>query len=100
MLTKTEIFRIIGEVTGVSHKDVKKVFETYANLLNSELKSEGEFKLPDIGKFKIVITRERLSRNPTTGQQIKIPPRAKVKFVPIKNIKETVAKVKWEYVKD
>ncbi len=98
MLTKTEIFKIIAEVTGVSHKLVANVFTTYTNLLKSELKKEGEIKLPDVGKFKISMSSERISKNPMTGQQIKVPPRARLKFTPIKDIKETVLlKAKWEY---
>ncbi|CDN40684.1 HU family DNA-binding protein [Mycoplasma amphoriforme] len=98
MLTKTEIFRIISECTGVPTKNVKSIFEIYTDLVKRELKSEGEIKLPDVGKFKVAISRERISRNPITGEQIKLAPKARVKFVPIKNIKEEMTKVKWRYV--
>lgn len=98
MLTKNEIFRIIEEVTGVPQKSVRSVFETYNDLLKNELKREGEVKLPDIGKFKVVVSRKKTAMNPFTGQTIHVQPKAKIKFVPIKAVKETVAKIKWEYV--
>ncbi|WP_027123908.1 HU family DNA-binding protein [Mycoplasmoides pirum] len=98
MLTKSEIFKIIAEVTGVSHKVVANVFTTYTDLLKSELKKEGSIKLPDIGKFKVTMSSERIAKNPMTGAQIKIPPKARLKFSPIKDIKESVLlKAKWEY---
>lgn len=98
MLTKTEIFKIISECTGVPVKNIGSIFNIYTDLVKRELKTEGEIKLPDIGKFKVAISRERISRNPMTGQTMKVTPKAKVKFVPIKNIKEEMTKIKWKYV--
>ena len=100
MLKNAEIFKIIAEVTGVPKKQVQAVFMTYTDLLKTELKSQGEIKFPDVGKFKVALTNERISRNPATGQMIKVPPKAKIRFTPVKDIKEEVAKVKWEYVKE
>lgn len=101
MLTKSEILKIIAEITGTDHKVVGKVFEAYTDLLKNELVSQGSIRLPNIGKFKVSMSNERIARNPQTGEEKIISPKVRVKFVPIKDIKETLSKkIKWEYLKE
>ncbi|WP_052664033.1 HU family DNA-binding protein [Mycoplasmoides alvi] len=100
MLSKSEILKIIAEITGTNHKVVGNIFQAYTDLLKNELKKEGAIRLPNIGKFKVSLSQERIARNPQTGEQTKILPRARLKFAPIKDIKDTLGKLKWEYEKE
>ena len=99
MLTKNEILKIISESAEIPMKDVKIIFQIYTSLVKSELINTGEIKFPDVGKFKVKITPKRNARNPITGETFETSPKPKIKFVANKDIKEAIAKIKWQYVK-
>ncbi|WP_027122365.1 HU family DNA-binding protein [[Mycoplasma] imitans] len=100
MLTKSEICKIIAECTGASPKLVKACFQVYSDLVKKEIKSEGQVRLPELGTFRVTIGRERISVNPVTGAQTRIPPKPKVKFRAAKPLKEATATIKWKYVSE
>ncbi|MDC4163615.1 HU family DNA-binding protein [Mycoplasma bradburyae] len=100
MLTKSEIYKIIAECTGVSSKLVKACFQVYGDLVKKEIKTEGQVRLPDLGTFRVTIGRERISVDPQTGAQTRIPPKPKVKFRASKPLKEATATIKWKYVSE
>ena len=56
----------------------------------TERLDEGEFVLPGFGKMVKVNRKERMGRNPATGESIKIPAKTVVKFRLAKAAKEAV----------
>ncbi len=67
-------------------------FEELATLAYKEAKNT--FTLPGIGKLVLVNRKERLGRNPKTGETITIPAKTVVKFRVAKACKEAVLLVK------
>jgi DNA-binding protein HU-beta len=67
-------------------------FEELASLAYKEAKNT--FTLPGIGKLVLVNRKERLGRNPKTGETITIPAKTVVKFRVAKACKEAVLLVK------
>lgn len=97
--TKSQIYKKISTQTGLSTKEVQRVFLVLANELKGHLikRGSGEFTIPELGvrvKRKIrPATKKRLGRNPATGEQIWIsakPARTVVKIIPLRVLKETV----------
>ena len=60
--------------------EAERELEAFFDILAEGLREEGTVRLNRIGKFEIKTTKERMGRNPKTGQEYKIPPLKKVKF--------------------
>lgn len=96
--TKTEILNTIAENTGLSKKDVSKVLDELAVLIERHIKKRGvgEFTLPGLLKIKTVKKPARPARknvpNPfKPGEYMDIPRKpasTRVKIVPLKKLKE------------
>lgn len=89
-LTKSQLFNVLAEKTGMSKKDVTSFMDTFAELAYSEVKNNGEFVIPGIGKLVKKNRAARDGRNPATGETIRIPAKTVVKFRVAKAAKDAV----------
>ena len=89
-MTKSQLMQALAEKTGMSKKDVVNFVEQLTNLAYDEVKSNGEFVLPGLGKLVKVDRKAREGRNPATGATIQIPAKTVVKFRVAKAAKEAV----------
>ena len=89
-MTKAQVVAALAEHSGMSKKDVGTFWEKFLNLAYSEVKKNGEFVIPGLGKLVKVHRKERMGRNPATGESIKIPAKTVVKFRVAKATKEAV----------
>jgi DNA-binding protein HU-beta len=89
-LTKSQLLNVLAEKAGMSKKDVTNLMDVFANLAYSEVKSNGEFTIPGIGKLVKKNRAAREGRNPATGQQIHIPAKTVVKFRVSKAAKDAI----------
>lgn len=80
----------LAEETGMSKKDVALFLDKITEMAYKEVKNAGEFVLPGIGKLVKVNRKERMGRNPATGESIKIPAKTVVKFRVAKAAKDAV----------
>ncbi len=87
-MSKTAIIAHFANKFEMKKKDVVSMFEELASLAYKEAKNT--FTLPGIGKLVLVNRKERLGRNPKTGETIKIPAKTVVKFRVAKACKEAV----------
>jgi len=69
---------------------VKLALNELNTLVVRELKKEGSIRLAGLGIFRKRKLAARVGRNPTTGEQIKIPARTRLRFTPTKALKESV----------
>jgi nucleoid DNA-binding protein len=96
--TKSETYNALAEATGLTRKQIASVLEGLANIVREELgkKGPGIFTLPGLLKIKRVTkpaTKERMGRNPFTGEEQLFkakPARNVVKAQPLKSLKEMV----------
>lgn len=96
--TKSQIFQALSDKTELSRKQVALVFDELTNCIKDALskKGPGIFTMPGLLKIKRVekpATKERMGRNPQTGEEIKIaakPKRTVCKAYPLKALKEMV----------
>jgi DNA-binding protein HU-beta len=89
-MTKAQIMAALAEKTGMKKSEVVSMMEKVTELAYSEVKKNGEFVLPGFGKMVKVNRKERMGRNPATGESIKIPAKTVVKFRLSKAAKEAV----------
>lgn len=89
-MTKSDVLNALAEKTGMTRKDVAGFMDALVELAYKQVKSAGEFPLHGFGKFVKVHRKERMGRNPATGQTIKIPAKTVVKFRVAKAAKEAV----------
>ncbi|MFA5248777.1 MAG: HU family DNA-binding protein [Patescibacteria group bacterium] len=89
-MTKAQIMAALSEKTGLKKTEVISVMDELATMAYSEVKKSGEFVLSGFGKMVKVQRKERMGRNPATGESIKIPAKTVVKFRLSKVAKEAV----------
>jgi DNA-binding protein HU-beta len=89
-MTKSQLMTELAAKTGQAKKDVIMMLEALAEMAYSQVKKNGEFVLPGFGKMVKVKRKERMGRNPATGETIKIPAKTVVKFRLAKVAKEAV----------
>jgi nucleoid DNA-binding protein len=96
--TKSEVFGVLAEKTGLGKKQVTELFDAMNELIARELgkKGPGQFVIPGLIKLKVVrkpATKAKQGVNPFTKEPMTIkakPARNVVKAVPMKALKELV----------
>ncbi len=89
-MTKSQLLQSLAEETGLSKKEVTGVLDALVNLAYKEVKKNGEFVIPGIGKLVKAHRKARKGRNPATGEEIQIPAKTVVKFRVAKAAKDAV----------
>jgi DNA-binding protein HU-beta len=89
-MTKSQVVSHLADKAGIQKKQAATVLEEIANLATKECKSSGMFVIPGLGKAVKAHRKERMGRNPQTGEPIKIPAKTVVKFRLAKAFKDAV----------
>lgn len=89
-MSKSQLLAALAESAGLSKKDVTTVMEKMVELAYKEVKGNGQFVVPGIGKLVKVHRKARMGRNPATGESIQIPAKTVVKFRVTKAAKEAL----------
>src|SRR5438067_3016493 len=90
MLTQTQIVQTLADKCEVTKKVGKSLLDTLAQTAVAEVKKNGVFVLPGIGRLVRVDRKARMGRNPATGESIKIPAKKVVKFRVAKAAKDAI----------
>jgi DNA-binding protein HU-beta len=89
-MTQTQLVRGLAEKGEVTNKQSRAILDHLSSLAISEVKKNGVFVLPGIGRLVRVDRKARLGRNPATGETIKIPAKKVVKFRVAKAAKDAI----------
>jgi DNA-binding protein HU-beta len=89
-MTQTQLVKSLAESNEVSNKQMKEILEKLASTAIAEVKKNGVFVLPGIGRLVRVDRKARTGRNPATGETIKIPAKKVVKFRVAKAAKDAI----------
>ena len=89
-MTQTQLVRSLAEHCEVNNKAAKQFLESLSAMAVSEVKKNGMFVLPGIGRLVRVERKARMGRNPATGEAIKIPAKKVVKFRVAKAAKDAI----------
>ena len=89
-MTQTQLVRQVAEQCEVSNKTSRAFLDSLAAMAVAEVKKNGVFVLPGIGRLVRVDRKARIGRNPATGETIKIPAKKVVKFRVAKAAKDAI----------
>jgi DNA-binding protein HU-beta len=89
-LTQTQLVKALAAHGQVTNKVAKDILEALAATAITEVKKNGVFVLPGIGRLVRVDRKARIGRNPATGESIKIPAKKVVKFRVAKAAKDAI----------
>jgi DNA-binding protein HU-beta len=79
-MTKTQIIRTMAEKLETDQKQVQAFFDVLIEMATEQTREAGEFTIPGLGKLVKAERKERMGRNPSTGEQITIAAKTTVKF--------------------
>jgi DNA-binding protein HU-beta len=89
-MTQTQLVRALAEHGEVNNKVARTILDGLASMAIAEVKKNGVFVLPGIGRLVRVDRKARTGRNPATGESIKIPAKKVVKFRVAKAAKDSI----------
>ena len=82
VLTKAKIVNYLNENIGLSKRECQFFFESFIDIIYSQLKLQKDVKIINFGIFKVKYKKPRIGRNPKTKQEVMISERNVVKFKP------------------
>ena len=93
-MTKRDLVVRISQETGLVQQEVLDIVQRTLDYI-SEAVSRGEtVELRNFGVFEVKIRKARIGRNPNSpARDVRIPPRAVVKFKPGKEMRDQVIKL-------
>ncbi len=89
-MTQTQLTKSLAESCEVGNKVARQLLEALSETAIREVKKNGVFVLPGIGRLVRVERKARVGRNPATGETIKIPAKKVVKFRVAKAAKDSI----------
>lgn len=90
-MTKKEfVEEIVEKGLAKTKVDATKIAECVIEIIRDGIVNNNPLAITGFGKFEVVDVQARVGRNPQTGEEVKIPARKKIKFVPSKELKESV----------
>ena len=93
-MTQSQIVQTLAEKCEITKRSAGTLMTTLAQTAITEVKKNGVFVLPGIGRLVRSERKARMGRNPATGQAIKIPAKKVVKFRVAKAAKEAIVPTK------
>ena len=86
-MTKADIVERVYQKLGFSKKEASELVELVFNSLKTTLQEGEKVKISGFGNFIVRDKKERIGRNPQTGDQIKISARRVLTFRPSQVLK-------------
>ena len=89
-ITRAELCESIHKNVGLSRNDSADLLEMVLNEISLSLESGESVKIASFGSFSVRQKKERLGRNPKTGEEIPITPRRVLIFKPSQMLRANV----------
>ena len=90
-LTKIDLINKLSFITGYSKIFSEKLVNDLVEIIVQNIKSDN-FRLKNVGTFKLLQKKERIGRNPKTKEEFLITSRKQISFTPSKKITENINK--------
>ena len=93
-MTKRDLVVKISEETGLVQQQVLDVIQRTLDLISNALAQGETVELRNFGVFEVKVRKARIGRNPNApAKDVRIPPRAVVKFKSGKEMRDEVLKL-------
>lgn len=89
-MTQSQLVRTLAEKCEVSKKVSREFIQHLADTAIAEVKRNGLFVVPGLGRLVRAERKARMGRNPATGEAISIPAKKVVKFRVAKVAKDAI----------
>lgn len=89
-MTKADIAERIAQQHGFSKKESQEILESFFSIIKSTLESGEDLKISGFGKFEVNQKKDRIGRNPQTGESITISARKVLTFKPSTSLKTSI----------
>ncbi len=89
-MTQTQILKSLADACELPTKTAKLMMTALTEIAVREVKKNGVFIVPGIGRLVRVDRKARMGRNPATGETIKIAAKKVVKFRIAKSAKDAI----------
>ena len=89
-MTQTQIVKSLAEACEVPNVKARQMLTFLSDLAIREVKKNGLFVVPGLGRLVRVERKARMGRNPATGATIKIAAKKVVKFRIAKSAKDAI----------
>jgi DNA-binding protein HU-beta len=93
-MTQSQLLQTLADQAEVTKQVAKTMLDSLAQTAIAEVRKNGVFVLPGIGRLVRVDRKARMGRNPATGAEIKIPAKKAVKFRVAKAAKDAIVPTK------
>ena len=90
--TRNKLAERINVKLGYSKEEAKEFIEVFLNYIKVNLNSKENIKISKLASFKVISKKERIGRNPKTGQDAIISERKVVSCKFSKNLKNKINK--------
>ena len=89
-LTRADLGEAVHRKVGLSRTESAELVKTVLRIISDALVKGEQVKLSSFGTFDVRAKRERVGRNPKTGEEVPITPRRVLVFRPSQIMKKTV----------
>lgn len=89
-MEKSELVTVIAKKANITKAKAKELFEAIIETLQKALIKGEVISLKNFGTLCVTTSKERIGRNPKTGEVVSIPACRKVKFKTSKHLKSTI----------
>ncbi len=93
-MNKTELTAKVAEKTGLTKEQSANAVNAVFAAMTDALSAGDKIQLVGFGTFAVKYRAEKVSKNPRTGESIKVPATYRPAFSAGKSLKETVAQYK------
>ena len=90
--TRNKLAERINMKLGYSKEEAKEFIEVFLNYIKVNMNSKENIKISKLASFKVISKKERIGRNPKTGQDAIISERKVVSCKFSKNLKNKINK--------
>lgn len=89
-MTKSQLIDKLSDKLAdtLSKKDAELIVNILFRDMSNALKSGDKIEIRGLGSFKVISRRERIGRNPKTGEKVRVPQKKAVFFKPGKELKD------------
>lgn len=94
-MTKADLVEQVAEAIGpgVTKRDCALVVDGFINAVKHALAGGQSIEIRGFGTFKVRERKERMARNPRTGEPVRVPARSTPVFKPSKYLRARVAEL-------
>jgi len=100
-VTKRELVNDLSNETGMKQNDVSQLVDAFIELVGKKLEEGNHVTFRTFGTFELRVARSKIGRNPNKpGSKVRIPDRCVVRFKPGRELKNRVASLPPEKIRN